>query len=246
MAGNVTLATLRQLSRFYSDERGVSDPTNDGFVNTTELDLLINLELRALYDRLVAAGGHDYYESTASFTTVSGTAEYNLASMTPTASTFYRLRRVQIEWGTRNFEEVDDFKMGEELDLQNLGTWGQWGAKAVRVVGSKVRIRPTPTSAATVRIYYVPAFTDLTSASGSNTFDGVNGWHDAVALGVAVKVLDMQNLQSQSLQARRDEVIARIDSMAAERAADQPKRVLDVRPEAHYTGRGRTWGLPRP
>jgi len=246
VASNVTLATLRQLSRLYSDERGVTDPTSDGFVKTTELDLLINLELRSLYDRLVAAGGHDYYENTASFTTVSGTAEYNLASMTPAASTFYRLRRVQIEWGSRDIEEVDDFKVGEELHYQNFGTWGAWGAKAFRVVAGKLRIRPTPTSAATVRIYYIPAFTDLTSASGSNSFDSVNGWHDAVALGVAVKVLDLQNLQSQSLQQRRDEVIARIDAMAAERAADQPKRVLDVNPERQMSGRGRLWGLPRP
>lgn len=246
MAANVTLATLRQLSRLYSDERGVSDPTSDGFVKTTELDLLINLELRSLYDRLIQAGGHDYYESSASFPTVSGTSEYTLASMTPAASTFYRLRRVQIEWGTRDIEEIDDFAVGEELEYQNCGAWGRWGAKAFRVVAGKIRIRPTPTSAATVRIYYIPALTDLTSASGNNTFDGVNGWHDAVCLGVACKILDMQNMQSGALQQRRDEVIARIDAMAAERAAEQPKRVLDVSPGTNYRGRGRIWGLPKP
>lgn len=246
MAASVTLATLRQLSRLYSDERGVSDPTSDGFVKTTELDLLINLELRSLYDRLIQAGGHDYYEATASFTTVSGTSEYTLASMTPAASTFYRLRRIQIEWGSRDIEEIADFTPGEELDYQNYGAWGRWSAKAFRVVAGKIRIRPTPTSAATVRIYYVPSLTDLTSATGNNTFDGVNGWHDAVALGVATKILDMQNLQSGAIQARRDEVIARIDAMAAERAAYQPKRVQDVGPGTNYRGQGRLWGLPRP
>lgn len=247
MANSVSLTNLRKLARLYADERGVTDPTNDGFVNTTELTMLLNLELRSLYDRLVAANGHDYYESQASFTTVSGTSEYQLASMTPTASTFYRMRRVQLEWGDRDLEEVQDYAKREELDIENRGTWGAWGPKAYRIIGTKVRFVPEPTSAVRVRITYVPTFTDLSSATGgASTFDSVNGWHDAVCLGVAAKILDLQNLTSQHLSQRRDEVLARIDEMAAERSADLPKRMLDVAPDSLYPGRGRLWGLPRP
>ncbi len=245
MANSVTLTNLRKLARLYADERGVTDPTSDGFVNTTELTMLLNLELRALYDRLIAARGHDYYESQASFTTVSGTSEYQFASMTPTATTFYKLRRVQLEHGDRDLEEVEDFTKREELDYENAGTWGAYGAKGFRVIGTKLRFVPEPTSAVRVRITYVPTFTDLSSATGgTSTFDSVNGWHDAVCLGVAVKLLDMQNLNSANLAQRRDEVLMRIDEMAAERSAELPKRVLDVAPERGY--RGRLWGLPRP
>ena len=240
MASNVTLGQLRTLTRLYADER--TSATN-GFVTNTELDTLLNLELRSLYDRLIAARGHDYYESEATVTLVVDQAKYTFASMS--ATDFYQLRRLQLEWGTRDVEPVDDFKKNEELWYQNIGTWGEWGSKGYRIVGNGIVLKPVPKSAVTMRMLYIPRFTDL--AETSSVFDGVNGWHDAVALCTAAKILDLQQQDSSALVQRRDEVLRRIDELAESRTADEPSRVVDVAPEDNsYRRHGRLYGLPRP
>ena len=243
MAANVTRLQLRTLARIYCDERPDSTA---GFLTPTEFNTLIDLEIRSLYDKLVKAGGHDYYETQASITTVSGTRSYTFASMTPSASAFFRMRRVQLEWGTRDFEEVGDYKKkNEELELLNYGTWSRGTPKGYRVIGAGIKFSPAPSAATVVRITYIPAFTTL--ASDGATFDGVNGWHDLVALNVAMKVRKIQNIDSSDLRETRDEVQQRIEEMAAERAAEEPAHVVDVHPESEfYYRRDRLWGLPRP
>jgi hypothetical protein len=242
MADNVTLGDVRALARIYADER---PETSNGFLTPAEFNTLINLEIRSFYDKLVKAGGHDYYETTASFTVVAGTHTYAFASMTPAATSFYRMRRVQLEWGARDVEEVGDFKKKqEELDLINFASWGRLTPKGYRVIGASVKFAPVPTSGVVARIIYIPAFTSL--ATDGATFDSVNGWHDLVALNVAMKVRKIQNIDSSDLHETRDEAAQRIEEMAAERAAEEPARVVDVYPESPMGRRGRLWGLPRP
>ncbi len=243
MAATATLSAIRTLARLYADERPES---SDSFLTSTELNSIINLECRSNYDRIILAQGHDFYESEATFTTTSGTATKAFASMTVgagTAADFYLMRRIQIEWGTRDIEEIPDFNKREELDFRNHSTWGRGSPKAFRVVASGIKLVPTPNiTGTTIRMLYIPAFTTL--ASDGATFDGVNGWHDAVALGAAIKMLDLQGQDSSALVERRNEVWSRIDEIAERRAAERPHRVTNVHPECDgYDYRRR---FPRP
>jgi hypothetical protein len=242
VAANVTLAEIRMLVGLYADER----PEDiNGHFSPEELNDLINLELKSLYDRLVAARGHDYYESESTFSTASGTATYALSSMTPSAADLYEVRRVQLEWGSKDHEPVSDYKKAEETWYNNVATWGPWSSKAWRLVGSSIKFVPTPTSVVTCRLLFIPALAEL-KGNGA-TFDGVNGWHDAVSISVAIKVLKAQKMDTGKLEEERDIVLRRIDDMAADRAANERHRVIDVEPERDfYRHRGRLHGLPRP
>lgn len=231
MAVTATLLQLRNRARLYADMR--ADTESDAFINGSELTDLINAEIQAIYDDLVAARGHEYYQSTDAISVVSGTSSYALPS------DFYQAQKLVLEWSSSDHEIVQDFQLDEEPELTVLSVWGRGMPKGARIVGSNIQIKPDPTSAVTARLYYVPAFTKL--SDDADTFDGVNGWEEAAVLGAAVRMRMIARRDYEDLQKAKEEVLVRIRRMAADRAANWPKRVRDVNPHQY---RRRGWRLP--
>ena len=223
MAKSVTLTQLQTDARLYSDHRPSGASV---FINDTEITRLINLALGDLYDLLLAARGHEYYADEDTISVVSGTSRYNLPS------DFYELLSATLEWGTTNHEPVDSFEhVKDRYRLNNWANWAAWGPKGYRIRGAQIELLPSPTSAVTMRIQYVPAFTDL--SSGSDTFDGVNGWEKLVALMVAKEMRIIQGQPFSYLDKLISEERARIEALAADRAASDPRTVREVYPETH-------------
>lgn len=228
MARSVTLAILRKNARLYADQRGRK------FVEDDEANRLINLALAELYDRLLAAQGHEYYEATStSITTADGTAAYNLPSG------FYRMLGFDLNWGTDRLEPVPALaSIADRARFNGMG-WGEFTPKAFRIRGAQLtgepavlELFPTPTSAVATVLRYVPAFTDL--ANDSATFDGVNGWDRAVALRVAIEMRAIAGLESASIQRLYEAELQRIDELAADRAATHAPTIRDVSPEGNF------------
>jgi hypothetical protein len=221
MARAVRLDQLRTDARLYADQRhGGATP----FVSDTELDRLINLKLAELYDRIVAAGGHEYYANEHPLSVNSGQARYTLPSL------FYRMLSVTLEWADRDHEVVRDLAhLQLASDYRNWSTWCSWSPKAYRLRGGNLEFFPTPTSAVTARLQYVPVFSDL--EEDSDTFDGVNGWEKLVAVGVAIEMRIIEQNDYADLQALYAEQLERIEAMAADRD-NHPKQVIDAYPEA--------------
>lgn len=232
MAAAVTLQQLRDLARLYADERPDS---MTGFLPDTEMNLLINRALAGLYDKLVAARGHEFYVTEATIALVNGQASYNLPA------DFYELLNFYIGWSASDIEPVEACEL-REIPLLKTQTWGKWSRKAFRVQQTKLNLFPTPTGTGTCALIYVPAFQPLTSDTA--TFDSVNGWDRAVALEVAAEVLMLQEKSNTAVLQRRDEEMARIEALAAQRAALHPRRILDVQPEGYM--RRFPERLPRP
>lgn len=224
MAKSVTLTQLQTDARLYADHR----PSGAGvFVNDTELTRLINLALGDLYDLLLAARGHEYYQDETTVSVVSGTSRYNLPA------TFYELLSATLEWGTTDHEPVDSYEhVKDRYRLNNLATWTKWGPKAFRLRAAQIELLPTPTSSVTMRLQYVPAFTDLSSPT--DTFDGVNGWEKLTALMVAKEMRVIQGQPFSYLDKLIDYERSRIEALAADRAAGEPRTVRDVYPEASH------------
>jgi hypothetical protein len=229
LARSVTLLQLRTDARLYADERPGGTST---FITDTEANRLVNLALTELYDLLVEARGHEYYETVSTSTsTVAGTAAVSLPA------DFYQLLGVHLQWAANDLEEVRDLEhIQDRHGLVNLGSWSQYGPKAFRLRGTSLEFFPTPTSVVTVALRYVPAFGDL--ASDAATFDGVNGWEKLVALRAAIEMRVIGGRPYGDLERLYDRERDRVQGLASDRAAQSPKRIRDVQPESNW---GTSW-----
>jgi hypothetical protein len=236
MARAVRLDKLRDLARLYADQRPggstafVPDVATTGFAGVNDL---VNLALTELYDLLVAARGPEYYATTSTVSIVNGTASYALPA------TFYQMQGLVLEWGTNDHEPVDDIaRILDRVPFVNDAIWSPWSPKAYRLRGLNIELVPTPNASVTGRLYFVPAFVDLTS--DSQTFDGVNGWEKLVALRVAMELRAIEEMPYGDLEKLYERERARIETMKTEREASQPKRVINVYPE-----RVQAWPMAR-
>jgi hypothetical protein len=225
MARSVTLSQLRSDALLYADERPNSAST---FITTTEANRLVNLALAELYDLLVSARGHEHYETVTEATaTVAGTATVNLPS------DFYQLLSLHLKWSATDIEPVGDLEhVADRHRLVNWGTWTQWSPKAFRIRGTVIEFFPTPATATTLQIRYIPAFTDL--SMDASTFDGVNGWEKLVALRAAIEMRAINRQPGGELEALYERELRRVEAMAAERSAATPKRIRDAAPEMRF------------
>ena len=221
MSKAVTLLQLRADARLYADRR-TSDEDNS-FITGSELTRLINLQLGELYDLLVSARGHEFYAADSTLSIVAGTASYNLPA------DFYELLALNLEWSPTDVEPVSPLNHQQDIwKLANYSySWDRWSHKAYRLRGSQIDMYPTPRTAVTARLYYVPAFSDL--SADSDTFDGVNGWEKLVSLGAAIEMLEIEEAGSGSrLQPIYDRQYERIESLAADRDAASEIEVRDI------------------
>jgi hypothetical protein len=219
VASSVTLLQLRTDARLYADQRPGGSST---FINDTELNRLINLKAKELFDKLVDARGAAYFATEATIAIVAGTSRYDLPA------NFFELASVTLEWDTRYHELM--FPIGSTRMRVTMETpfsiWSRYHKKAYQLRASQLEFLPTPTTDVTCRIQYVPVYTDM-SADG-DTFDGINGWEKMAAIGVAMEMREIEKRPSSTLAAMYAEQLARIEELKTERDAEAPKQIVDV------------------
>jgi hypothetical protein len=229
----ITLAKLRALARLYADERPEG---GQAFINTDEVDQLLNYAIAELYELLIDAGGHEHYEVVnAALATAAGVSTVSLPS------DFLRLLSLQLVWGPRQMEAVAALEhVDDRTDLMNFGVWSRGNDKAFRIRGSAtapevIEFFPTPTTATPLEVRYIPTAPILVNEL--DTFNGVDGWEKMVALKVAGELLIIRHESPSAVlelfAVERD----RIQMMADKRAVAYPDRIRDVTSSA----RGRSW-----
>lgn len=237
----VSLAQLESDALLYADQR----PGNaSAHVNPTELTRLVNQALKEFYDLLIRARGHEYFltSGTLSLSSASG-ATYTLPS------DLYELVSVTLEWGTRNHELVRPAASTSDRSAYvNLGLWTQYGPKAYRMRGAQagtqtIEFLPTPASSVTCRLQYIPTMTELTAGQ---SIQAVNGWGKLVSLKVALEMLSIKGLSQQRalVEGLYQEQLERVEAMASEQDANEPKQVRDVGPDAPGGDPLRGWYVP--
>ena len=231
--GAVTRAYIRNRARLYADGRPGgsnafvkdSDPTPDA----VSFDTLVNGAIAELYDLLVSMRGHEYYASDDTLAVVSGTSQYALPD------DFYQLLSIRLEWSAFQFEELKTMGVRERTRYENLNCWGEGSPKAYRLRGTFtasariVEILPTPTSAVTARVRYIPICPLL--SDDSTTFDDVNDWSKLVALKAAIEYRTIAEKPIGNLQGLYDECSARIHALADQRNANIAEQIQQVFPE---------------
>lgn len=240
MARTVTLTQLMTDARLYADKRPGGA---DSFIDDTELTRLVNQALAGLYDRILASRSYEENAQTLSFTTLAGTATYTLAHLDVLEvlqHDVYEILLVTIQWASDQYERVDPIQRRNTPAMQNWQQWGYGSPKGYIIQspdsgvlggawGMQMTFYPTPQSAETIEVQYVPAFSDL--VNGSDEFNGINGWEKAVALQVAIEMLIIDQKDPGALMALLDRELQRIDTMVDERDVQNTAQVGEVFPE---------------
>lgn len=210
-----TLDSIMDLARLYADQRGDGD---SAFVTPDECAILVHNRARERYDLLVAARGHEYFETVSTFTTVANTATVSLPS------DFYELLSLYVNWGTNDPERIDALESIDDRQylIYPANTWQRGTDKKFRIRANVIEFFPTPQSAFNLEMRYVPTYSEALN------LDGINGWNLLVALWVAIDLRTIQGLPSGDLQKLADKQEERVQLMAADRAAAHPARVRDV------------------
>lgn len=220
----VTLAELRSGAYLYADERPGG---TDSVLDTVEVDRLANGVLSELYELLVAAREDDGHTKTKTGATVASTASYALPD------DFFERRALELNWSATDIEEVQQIQLSERNNYVMNNTWSRGSPKGFRMLSvsgqRKLTFYPTPSSAVTYTLYYIPKCPVLQNPS--DEFDGVNGWGKLVMLGTAIEMRAIVQNEASDLKEKYAEQYARIVSMASDREATAPKRIRDVHPE---------------
>lgn len=189
----------------------------DGFVSDTELDGLINLHYKELYELLQFTGPHRV--ETEYTVTADGSVAYALPVDVYSIMVVHRVETN----GSRS--------MLERHDVRNRPVSGITApAVSYRVVGGmRLELDPTPASGDYI-VTYVPVPPDL--ADNTDTLDGVLGWEEyvvtAASLDVAIKESVDTGLIS-LLERQMNRQRARVTTAAKNAEMVEASRIVDVR-----------------
>ena len=171
MARTRTLIQMRDEIRNRGDLRSVRH--TDAMLTRN-----INQSIADLYN-LVVEFNSDYYLDSELISIVSGTANYSLAS------DFYKLVGVDILDINGNWINVRKFNFAERNQLQETDSSRR--NVRYRIMGSNIRLRPTPAWSLTngMQVWYVPVPAEL--SGDADIFDGISGWEEYIILDCIVK-----------------------------------------------------------
>jgi len=182
-----------------------------GQVDSDDVDALLNTELAAL-DELLIEAYQGWRVTTSTLTITAGNDSVAL----PAA--FFQavdLEEYSSPSSPRQLPRI------EFMERTNPTDWGWY------VYGSLLYVKPSTSAPGTYRLWYVPTFTAL--ALDADTYDAPNGWEVHAILGAAIRLRDMQELSTSSLEKRQDAVATRIANAARKRQGR--RKVRDVRSE---------------
>lgn len=214
------MARTRTLSELRTEAREEAGMENSAFVTDAEVDRRINNRIAALYGKLVKARGEQFYRTSASFSTVANTATVAL----PTD--FFKLLGLDVVIGSDTFDPKP-MNWSRRNDFQDVSGWSSHRSIYYQIEKANLRFWPTPEAIYSGTIWYLPHATVL--ASGSETFDGINGWERWVVLGVVIALLRKEESDVSAHLAELAEIDEQIAALATTRDDDGADFPRDVR-----------------
>lgn len=197
-----------------------ADMVGSAFVadSATGLYAWINEANQKLHGMLVDALGEEYTSSASSFTTLAGTSDYAL----PTG--FYKLYGVDLDYHGI-MRALIPYTRSERNAFRNQQYSGVVVPRYL-IVGSNLRLLPTPSAGLAGSILYAPEATTL--ANGSDTVNYPNGWERFIVIDAAIQALAKEESNTRTLDAERDKIVAEIMQAKEARDMANPKQVVDT------------------
>jgi len=216
------VARTRTLTAMILDVRQRTNQENSTFVTDAEITEYLNQEIAELYARIVQAQGPEHYRSSSPVSVVSGTALYALPA------DFFQLQALEATLGGIT-GRLRPFMQSEHALLANAQPYAWYSPIRYRVQANNLEILPA-TQTFNATLYYTPAPPRL--VSGADTFDGFAGYEVAAIYGACATVLAKEESDPGFYMAQRDRIYQHIQSVAAQRDANEPERVQDVTTQA--------------
>ena len=212
------MARSRTLTNLLLDVRSRVNQENSTFVTDAELTEYLNQELAELWTRLVLSQGQPHYRTTTTVSVVSGTALYALPS------DFFSVQEVT---ATLNgvVAPLRPFMPAEHADLANPSLYAMYYGVSYRVQGTNIEFRPA-TETFTATLYYTPCQPRL--VTGSDTFDGFNGFEMCAIAGACATVLAKEDSDPSFYERQKMKFYEVAERAAAHRDMSSPERVQDV------------------
>lgn len=228
----------RQLSQIRTDVRRYADMENSAFVSDAEIDRLINLGVRALWG-LLAKWDIDRPAQHTEIATTAGTREYAL----PSDFVAVRLVEVLKASGSEDAYPIQAYNLSEG-HTSSTGLWGSAFATGEHLRyaifgqgldGSETRIRFDPDPEGRYfRVWYLAG--PGTLVNDTDTYDGVVGWDDWVALWAAEQLMAKEESDPSLLIRRRSELSEVIRTIAVSRDVGSAHHVARTRSRRRRQG----------
>ncbi len=197
----------------------------DFFVSEPELISYINQSYFELYDLIVAAYGTNYYVATPYTFTTDGVNE-----MFALPSDFYKLLGVDLSlsggnpgsWLTVRAFEFND---RNRYSVPNFQAFYGVTNLRYRLNATNLWLTPTPSGGQVMQLWYIPKLATLDALA--TTADGISGWTEYIITDAAIKCLQKEESDVSVLMAQKQALMKRIESMADNRDAGPPPKVID-------------------
>lgn len=189
----------------------------------------VNSAMCEVWDLLVNTWEDYYLKEDTSFMTMNGVEQYGLPS------DFYKLRRVEIQEGAG---ATSRFRKLRPAGLERLNRLRDESGEPIRYHLRGVNnaapppdfipvivLAPTPVAAQTLRYTYIPVAQQL--VSGTDTWDGINGYDELVTQRALLKADMRENVMTTEREREIARLEQRVISSAPSRDAGEPVRMSD-------------------
>lgn len=236
LPGQINLGYIRYHSKLHADK------LNSQFLTTDEWNFNINQSAYELYDILVTKFGDDYFLASPFVFTTTGAANYPLPDGSAAfqvnsqpAQALYKLTGVDCGVAVGNnawvtlprFNWIDRNKfVYPQLQANALGVFNL----SYRQMGNNLEFIPRPAGGQYIQVWYVPMMTQLLQDTDMLPFS-ISGWSEYIMVDAAIKALLKEESfeQAGALQSRKNALMERIETTAANRDVGQPNSVSDTR-----------------
>jgi len=206
--------------------RRLADAVGNNFFSDGEVDDYINTGLGELHDLLVSKF-EDYYVSSATHTLTSGTSTYSLATIGITD--FYKILGVDINQGSDTIR-VPRFSFPERnMFSSNTSIYTDKGYTHYRynLNGTNLEFIPIPNAAETIKVWYVPAYTKLTTDGATTDGSLAFNWEEYAVLSAAIKMRAKEETASKTLERELERMTMRIEEASRNRDAGESMGIID-------------------
>jgi len=213
------LSTLRSRARIRADAVG------NNFFSDSEIDRYINVGLGELHDILVQKF-EDYYVTSREFNLVGGQTTYTFD-----------------ELGIRNFYKclgVDATDSGETIRIRrfSFAERDRYTATAItgrggytdyqyQIRGDGLEFIPEPNTTSTIKLWYIPAFSDLEEDDDEINSFIMSNWEEYAVITAVYKMKEKEELSTTVIERELEAIRVRIAEAAANRDAGEPGGISD-------------------
>lgn len=236
LPGQINLGAVRYQAQLKADK------LNSQFITTDEWNIYINQSLFELFDILTTKYGEDFFVASPYTITTTGAKNYAL----PDGSTNFAVGGVTppavnkllgvdcgVAVGNNSWVTLPRYNWIDrnrfvypQLQANALGVFNL----SYRQMGNQIYFIPNPTAGQYIQIWYVPVMTMLLQDTDMLSFS-ISGWSEYVIVDAAMKsLLKEESFESADrLMQRKQMLLERIETTAANRDVGQPNTVSDTR-----------------